>query len=181
MKNFLTNKYCDEALQRLSTGDMDALSVIYERLGRRIYLLALSILRDSEAAKDVMQETFLKLATGARAYKEQSNATAYILTVARNLSLDLLAKRRQIASHERELDSVLECGANDPFFEGGTMLGLLYSLGEDERQIIMMKLEGKMKHRDIAALLGISEEACQKRYRRALEKLKQNYMREVKK
>ena len=48
-------------------------------------------------------------------------------------------------------------------------------LSEEERQIVVLKLDGGQTHRQIASLLGISTAACEKRYRRALEKLKQYY------
>ena len=54
----------------------------------------------------------------------------------------------------------------------------LRSLDDDERQIVVMKLDAKMKHKDIALILGLSEDASQKRYRRALEKLKAYYREE---
>ena len=49
------NHQCDRALSRLANGDMSALEDIYHQLGRRIYMLALSILRDTHSAEDIMQ------------------------------------------------------------------------------------------------------------------------------
>ena len=54
-------RQCDEALCRVRDGDMTGLETIYNMLGRRIYMLALSVLKDTESAKDVMQETFVRL------------------------------------------------------------------------------------------------------------------------
>ncbi|HHT53518.1 MAG TPA: hypothetical protein GX011_01100 [Clostridiales bacterium] len=81
------NSACDSALGRLASGDMDALEIIYDKLGRRIFLMALSILRDPHGAEDIMQQTFLKITEAAGAYTKGTNATAWILTTARNLSL----------------------------------------------------------------------------------------------
>ena len=55
-------------------------------------------------------------------------------------------------------------------------LEALSLLDEFERQIVVMKLDCGMKHKQIAQIVGLSEEACQKRYRRALEKLKPYYL-----
>ena len=54
-------------------------------------------------------------------------------------------------------------------------LEALRILDGEERQIVTLKIEGGLKHREIAAMLGITQAACEKRYRRALEKLKQYY------
>ena len=183
MADIFLGKYCDDALIRLANGDMEALTVIYNKLGRRIFMLAFSILHDKELAEDVMQDTFLRLAREAHTYKEKSNAIAFILTVTRNLSLDVLAKRRRKASYECSIDSEDEI-ADDSACICSEKLGDLSALcllDSDERQIVVMKLDAKMKHKDIAEILKISEDACQKRYRRALDKLKAYYNKEGKK
>ena len=36
---------CDRALQQLAEGEREAIAFLHEHLGRRVYLLALSILR----------------------------------------------------------------------------------------------------------------------------------------
>ncbi|MBE6596965.1 MAG: RNA polymerase sigma factor [Ruminococcaceae bacterium] len=180
MTNHFLNEQCDTALQKIASGDMDALAVIYHKLGKRIFLLSLSILRDRESAEDIMQETFLKIAAEAHTYKEKSNAIAFILTITRNLSLNLLAKRRRSASYESSLDAGAEIADSNPTNAFSELPEALSLLDLDDRQIVILKLENNMKHRDIAAVLGISEAACQKRYRRALEKLKNYYIREGK-
>ena len=148
----------------------DGLEVIYEKLGRRIYLLALSVLRDGAAAEDVMQEVFLRLASSTGSYREGSNASAYILTVTRNLAIDALNRRKREAPSEIPED--IAADNESPSLRALEALSLL---GEDERQIVILKLEGGMKHRDIAPIIGIGTAACEKRYRRALEKLKKYY------
>ena len=163
------NHQCDRALSRLANGDMSALEDIYRQLGRRIYMLALSILRDTHSAEDIMQDTFVKLAAEARAYREGSNAIAFILTMTRNLSLNLLKKQRRETPSEQLPDRV--DGDAPPL----AALEALALLDEQERQIVILKLDCGMKHKQIAAILGITPDACQKRYRRALEKLKPYY------
>ena len=163
------NRQCDRALSRLANGDMSALEDIYHQLGRRIYMLALSILRDPHAAEDVMQDTFVKLAAGAGAYRRGSNAIAFILTVARNLAINAHNRRRC----ECPADTIPDTGQPDA--PSLAALEALSLLDETERQIVILKLDCGMKHKQIAQIVGLSPEACQKRYRRALDKLKPYY------
>ena len=168
--DIFANQRCDHALCRLSDGDMSALEDIYHILGRRIYMLALSILRDTHAAEDIMQDTFVKLAAEARAYRRGSNAIAFILTVTRNLAINLHNRRRR----ECPTDTIPDIAEPDSLSLAA--LEALSLLDETERQIVVMKLDCGMKHKQIAQIVGLSEEACQKRYRRALEKLKPYYL-----
>lgn len=168
--DIFANRQCDRALCRLSDGDMSALEDIYHILGRRIYMLALSILRDTHAAEDIMQDTFVKLAAEAHAYRRGSNAIAFILTVARNLAINLHNRRRR----ECPTDTVPDIA--EPDSPSLAALEALSLLDEFERQIVVMKLDCGMKHKQIAQIVGLSEDACQKRYRRALDKLKPYYL-----
>ena len=166
----ITRAVCDRALRRLAEGDMNALETIYHKLGRRIFLTAFSVLGDTHAAEDVMQDTFLRLAEYARGYRPDSNAVAYILTVTRRLAIDAQEKRKREFSAEEVFGAVRD-EESLPLRE----LEALQSLSEEDRQIVILKLDGRMKHRDIAALLGITPAACEKRYQRALAKLKVYY------
>ncbi len=165
---------CDKALRHLSEGDSEALAVLHDRLGRRVYLLALSILRDTHAAEDILQDTWLRLAEGgARGYTPGTNPEAFVLTVARNLALTALNRRA------RELPSVIAEDAEPDLTtsdgEPMSALPVLDGLDTEERQIVLLRLEYGMKHRDVAALLGITQAACEKKYSRAAAKMRSYY------
>lgn len=175
MSRIFIRAACDRALRRLAEGESEALTVIYDQLGRRIYLLALSILRDSHAAEDILQETLLKLSRGgAQGYTPDTNPEAYVLTVARNLALSALPRRaRELPSDTIPEDAQPHLATPDS--EPMSALPVLDTLDTEERQIVLLRLEYGMKHRDIADLLGISRAACEKKYSRAAEKMRAYY------
>ena len=49
---------------------------------------------------------------------------------------------------------------------------MLAVLDDDEKQIILLRLYHEMPYREIAAVMGIKVFAAQKRYQRAISKLK---------
>ena len=167
----LTRTACDRALQRLAQGDTEALEIIYHKLGRKIYMTAYAVLGDTHTAEDVMQDTFLRLTEYAHTYRAESNAVAYILTVTRRLAIDAQQRRA------RELPAEEIFGGDTSEADGIPMreLEALRTLTEEDRQIVILRLDAGMKHRDIAALLGITTAACEKRYQQALERLKAYY------
>lgn len=174
MRDPFARHVCDHALRQLAEGDQNALAILHERLGRKIYLLALSILRDPHAAEDILQDTWLRLAQGgARSYTPDTNPEAFVLTVARNLALTALTRRaRELPS---EIAEEAEPHLTAPDSEPMSTLPVLDELDTEERQIVLLRLEYGMKHRDIAALLGISTAACEKRFSRAAEKMRRYY------
>ncbi len=168
--NIFERSALDRALVRLAEGDLDALTVVYERMGRRIYLLALSILRDPGAAQDILQDVLLKLSSGgADGYTKGTNPVAYLLTMARNMSLTSLSKRsRELPTEELPESPVYD---EEPMYA----LPVMDRLDATERQIVLLHIEFGMKHRDIAAIVGLTPAACEKRYSRAAAKMRDYY------
>ena len=61
MSNITHPAVSEQLLVRIAAGDKAALAELYAQAKNPIYCFALSILRDSFAAEDVMQETFLQV------------------------------------------------------------------------------------------------------------------------
>ena len=169
--DFFIENACDNALCRLAVGDSEALTVIYDKLARRIFMLCLSILGNKQDAEDAMQQTFLKLMSSSNGYKRGTNSKAYILKTAQNISLNLLEKRK------RESQLISPEDENIPFFDEENFRDLesLALLSEEERQIVVLKIECSMTHKQIASIVGLSTAACEKKYRRGLKKLESYY------
>ena len=110
MNDIIKRAACEHALRRIARGDTDGLETVYNHMGKQIYLLAYSILGDTHAAEDVLQDTLLRLSKRA-AMREDGNAVAYILTVSRNLALDRVragkAKKRGVSESLDELEAVI--------------------------------------------------------------------------
>jgi len=53
---------------------------------------------------------------------------------------------------------------------------VLDRLGEQDKDVLLMKWGKEMKYKEIGVALGISEEAATKRGQRALKKLREKYL-----
>ncbi len=86
----------DEALLAgMALGDERAGVAFVRRYQRRVYGLALGILRDPGMAEDVAQDAFVRAWTHASVFDPRRGAAAtWLLTIARNLSIDALRVRR---------------------------------------------------------------------------------------
>jgi RNA polymerase sigma-70 factor (ECF subfamily) len=76
----------EKAMTRLCAGDKAALGEVYAIMRKSVYLLSYSILKDAQAAEDVVQETFLRVADNAGKYRAGEGAGTWICVIARNLS-----------------------------------------------------------------------------------------------
>ena len=171
LERLFENAECEKAILKIASGDNEALRVIHKYMNRQIYAVAYSVLRDFALSDDVVQETYIKIMEKAVFYEKETKARAWILSIARNIAIDIYRKRAfDFPSAEIEED--------EPHFDEGSVLvsmevkRALDSLDDEERQIITMKIYAGLKHKEIAPLLDINEEACKKKYQRAIAKLR---------
>jgi RNA polymerase sigma factor (sigma-70 family) len=89
------------------------------------------------------------------------------------LAIDVVRRRKPTV----ELDENMTVSDNYSDLE---VFDLLNRLDEDERQIITYRVYAKMPHKEIAKIMDISVANSQKKYQRAIKKLKGNYENEFK-
>jgi RNA polymerase sigma-70 factor (ECF subfamily) len=77
--------------RRLRARDAGAMRELYDHYGRLVYSLILRIVRNSAAAEDLVQETFLRVWNRMQAFDQERGALGpWVLTVARNRAIDYL-------------------------------------------------------------------------------------------
>ncbi len=170
MNNLTCNYRCNQALCRISEGDTNALTVIYDCMARQMFVLALSILKNYADAEDAMQETFLKVIQSIYTYRENGNARAWLLSITRNVAIDMLRKKKDMTCID-DLSVIPEKSSGD-FADSLALNEALMNLEQADREIIVLKIVSGMKFRDISDLVELPLSTVQKRYQRALKKLK---------
>ena len=116
-----------------------------------------------------MQETFLKVIQSINTYRKNGNARAWLLSITRNTAIDILRKKKDSVCIDDV--TVISKQPND-FAERIILDEALMSLEQDDREIIVLRIVSGMKFREISEVLGLPLTTVQKRYQRALEKLK---------
>ena len=96
--------------ERVKRHEPQAMADLYDRYGRITYSLILRIVRNSGAAEDLVQETFLRIWNRAHAFDSKRGALgAWVLAVARNRAIDYLrsveGRMTQSASEFDELEN----------------------------------------------------------------------------
>jgi RNA polymerase sigma-70 factor, ECF subfamily len=77
--------------RRLRERDAGAMRELYDHYGRLIYSLIQRMVRNSAAAEDLVQETFLRIWNRMPAFDQERGALGpWVLTVARNRAIDYL-------------------------------------------------------------------------------------------
>lgn len=97
----------NELMRRINRGDNQAFRVLYDRYKKQLFLYCFRMLNDREAAKDALQEVFVRLHENAGRYKPESNFAGWIHTIARNLCINIQRNNKDYVDFdEQELLSV---------------------------------------------------------------------------
>ena len=153
-------------------------------LKNELYRLALRITMNAAEAEDVVQETMMKVWNKRDDWNRIESIEAFCLTICRNLSLD---KVRRMDNQTQSLDATIQPldhrVASNP--EEHTVQRdrvrlvrqLISELPEKQRSCMQLRdMEGK-SYKDIATILGISEEQVKVSIFRARQAIKEKFMK----
>ena len=147
---------------------------------------AVSILGDLEQARDVVQDTFLKL------YKQdpekvRKKVKSWLFTVCRNHCYDLIKRNRRTSNLEEDEISYITSNDDNPFqvisfLEGreeiDEKIKILYALIEElpsrQREVMRLKFQANLSYKEIAETIGISSSNVGFVMHSALKKLRED-------
>jgi RNA polymerase sigma-70 factor (ECF subfamily) len=158
----------------LRRGSREAFERVYsaEKAGVFGFLVRLS--RDPNVAADLFQNVWLKLARSARTLREDTDVRAWLFTVARNEYRSYCRAQLLDMSRLLVLDRELSCaglpdGGGDA--ELAAVEAALATLGDPDRELLLLVCVEGIEARAAAGMLGISYDALRQRLARARKRL----------
>ncbi len=159
------------ALIHLQSGNRDALDEIYELTNKAVFSVCLSVVNNNEDAKDLMQSTYIIIQEKINYFKPNTNGYAWILTIARNLSINehkKLSRATPTDFQENEFVATSEDVNNDiPVFKIAKRV-----LNPDELTIVLLHVVSGYKHREIAQIVNKPLGSVLWSYNNSLKKIK---------
>jgi RNA polymerase sigma-70 factor, ECF subfamily len=83
-----------ELVRRAQGGELDAFEALTTRHERRVYSLAMRLLRHEQDAEDVTQQTFLSALEHLKGFRGESSFTTWLLRIATHAALKIIRKRK---------------------------------------------------------------------------------------
>ena len=165
----------------VNTGDLQMMHQLFERYHVRIYTYCVKVTKNQLVSEDLTQETFFKVMKHRRSFNNNTFA-AWIFTIARNLCFDYLKKEEKNASRTERLESQAEQPNNDLETTSDRIEHLRYTLDQLEpleKELIILSRYEKLKYKEIASVMNMSESAIRNRIHRALQKLRLQYFKAI--
>jgi RNA polymerase sigma-70 factor (ECF subfamily) len=170
-------------------GEAGAFQVLVERHRGPVFNFILRSTGHPPRAEDLLQETWLKVIRGAAEYEPKARFTTWLYTIARNLCVDSARREsfREVVPLEASPrgDGVEQPAANwlpdgrplpDRAAHNARLRPLLeqalMSLPKDQREVFLLREYSGVPFKEIAAVVGMSENTVKSRMRYALEGLR---------
>lgn len=168
-------------VQRVASGERDAIADLYDQTSHLVYSLALRILRDEPAAEDVVIEVYTHAWRMASTFEpERGSASAWLLTLTRSRAIDAMRARRRNRAQE-PLEAAGEIQSDAPGPEDLNVaaerqrfvVGALQALGSEQREAIELAYFSGLSHSEIAARLQQPLGTVKTRIRLGMMKLRE--------
>jgi RNA polymerase sigma-70 factor (ECF subfamily) len=170
-------------VQRIQAGDEAAFRELVERYQNKVYSIIYGILRNHNDAEDIAQQVFTKIYFSIGNFDFRSSLLTWIYKITVNECYDYLRKRR-VRKLVYESDLGDEEGVNmersepdqapliDERLERRDLaLKLLAKLGEEDRQLMLLKEVEGHSVEELARMTGMNENTIKVKLFRARQKL----------
>jgi len=169
-------------------GDARAFEALVVRFQRKVYAVALGIVKDPDQAWDVSQEAFVRVHGHLAEFKGDSSFQTWVLRIASHLSIDTLRRERKNRREQLEdlrEEVIGEAGegilstplGNDPSANllrrelAGHMQAALDGLPEIHRTILVLREVEGLSYEELAERLGVQKGTVMSRLFHARKKM----------
>jgi RNA polymerase sigma-70 factor (ECF subfamily) len=161
-------------VERVRTGDQRAFRLLVERYQRKVYGVALGMLRDKEEARDVAQEAFVKVFKYLEHFKGDASFYTWLYRITVNICIDFIRRKNSRGHDPVEFDEAVKMDIAEANLGSlGTRLGTnpqksalrkelaeritaaVNQLPEAHRKILLLREVEGMSYEDLARVLEI--------------------------
>lgn len=164
-----------ESIRAAQSGDRAAFARLVERYWDRLYRWLYHLTRDRHAAEDLTQETFLKALAAIRSFRPGSNFRAWVFRIGHNNFVNQKRADRRTKHPLPEDAAGAEVGSPGDAAENREALEVVgkavAALPPDFRSALMLRVEEGLSFREVARVLGTTEETARWRVFKARQKL----------
>ncbi len=167
----LSESIDDELLVRYQGGDFAAFDAFYIRNHELIFRFLMFRLRNRSDAEDAFQETFLRIHRSIGSYKKGSKALPWVFTVAKNVAIDFVKRRKSTVSIE-EGDAVIDARTHDVLQLRQELELLLRKLTKQEQELLHRRLLDDDDFESLALAMKANPVNLRQRFSRLIRRLR---------
>lgn len=167
----------DEVLVGLiAKGDRDAMRLLFARHNVRVFRFLLRIVGNEATAEDLLNDVFVEVWRGANRFEGRSQATTWMLGIARFKALSARRRRSDVALDDSVAEAI-EDPADDPEVvtqktdRSAILQACLKQLSSAHRQVVDLVYYHERSIEDTARIIGVPENTVKTRVYYARKRL----------
>ncbi len=153
----------EQIMQRIMDKDPTVYNELYDKLYRKLFLFAKSLIDDTEEARDIVTESFIKLWAQQNQFANMVHLQVYFYTVIKNACIDHMRKnklRNKIENHLLKSGTISE-NAIERRYQEAELVQILYErinqLPERMQQVFKLTYLDGYSRTEVAQMLNLSE------------------------
>ncbi len=178
----------EDLVHAVQSGDTDSLGALVARWEQPLFRFAFRLLQRTEDARDVCQETFLRILTRSERFRVGARFSTWMYQIALNLCRDHMRRRKrwrllaldadEAAPERRDRGRAEDRESADPEAalereeHRRAIRDALGALAPEQREVLVLKEYEGLKFREIAEILGCPESTVKSRMYYGLTALK---------
>jgi RNA polymerase sigma factor (sigma-70 family) len=169
---------------KVKKGDVDKMGLLYERYNRQLYRFLFNMTRQKELSEDMVQNIFFRMLKYPDGFMGFGEFKTWMYHIARNAVYDHFRRVKRTPGHseltnweerlegEQSADAQLEKEQEIKILETA-----MEKLSDENRELLILCRFQELKYYEIAKILNTTEGAIKVRVHRALNQLKNNYLK----
>jgi RNA polymerase sigma-70 factor (ECF subfamily) len=168
------NKHDTDLLSRCRNGENAAFKQLYERYAKAMLNASMRIVNDAGQAEDILQDSFIKAFQNMSKFEAEPAFASWLKRVVVNASIDHVRKQKNRILSAEQLEDVVdetEDEEEEEDYDIDVVKSAIRGLPDGYRIVLTLFLFEDYSHKEIAAMLNISEGTSKSQYMRAKQKL----------
>lgn len=167
-------------MEAVKNGDLQQVSVLFERYHKRIFNFLARMTMDREIAEDLTQNVFLRLIKYRASYREGNLFQSWIYQVARNVFSDHYQSKKNKFSDFVSVDRVSESledkeESSDMEEKEKLLQRSMAMLSEEQRELLILTRFQHLKYEEVATIMNTTVANIKVKVHRAIGKLREHY------
>lgn len=164
---FLSVEYSKNFIDKLLKGDRKAQRALYELYSAKMYGMCLRYVGNSDIAKDVFHDGFVKVLTSIKSYRGEGSFEGWIRRVFVNTALEYLRRRKDYLEVDLDYARSIPIDESSEEYDLNFFLRIVTELPSQYRTVFNLYAIDDYSHKEIANMLDISESTSKSNYSRA--------------
>ena len=161
-------------IKEVKNGNKEQFGLLVEKYQNSLFTFIFYSVKDEGAAKDILQETFIKALKEIDKYKEEGKFKAWLWTIARNKVMDFYRKANKIVPLEEETIKQDDETSKKAFstIEFSHIENIIEDLPPEQKEVVLMRQY--LSFKEIADILDCPLGTVLARLNRAIKKIQKS-------